>query len=365
MREFSGAGGDQYHAFTTRLTASGYQIITMRVVAGCILALGVPAILAGLAPSVTPWPGFRLAYTVIAVACLGLAVPWLRYRWPTRRESAVAISLGTVALAAGCLATVDPLAGMVTASAFATVLGYTALFHGARMTAFTISVAGVAIAVTTLRIAADDVPTAIALATPVILICVVATFTCRTVARVSTAGKVRYEIDPLTGLLTRDAFYESTSTLIGARHRDQDRYLVVAVVDIDGYAAITSVQGGRGTNDAQVAVSRALRETARHEAVLAHVGAAEFLIADIFTISDPAPLIERARSAIAATPAGITASIGVVSTPLQPLVSRPPHDVLDELIALAFTAMADARRRGGNQSRYLIDPQLEREESTE
>ena len=186
MRLRTSAGPDQYHAFTTRLTVGGYQALTMRVVAGCILALALPSILAGLAPSVTPWPGFRIVYTVIAVACLGLAVPWLRYRWPTRRE-----------------------------------------------------------------------------------------------------------------------------------------------------------------------------------AVLAHVGSGEFLIADVFTIADPAPLIERVRGAIAATPAGITASIGVVSTQLQPLVTRPPHDVLDELIALGSAAMADARRRGGNQSRYLLDPKLESGESAE
>lgn len=365
MRLPTGAGPDQYHDFTTRLTASGYQAISMRVVAGCILALGLPSILAGLAPSDAPWPGFRFVYALIAVACLGLATPWLRYRWPTRRESTAIVVAGTVALASGCLATIDPVAGMVVASSFTFVLGFTALFHSARMLAFTLVVAAVTVAVTTVRIAVDDVATALALATPVILLYVVVTFACRTVARISTAGAVQYDIDSLTGLLTREAFYERTSTLIGARHRDEDRYLVIAVVDIDGFAAITSVQGGRGANDAQVAVSQALRDTARREAVLAHVGAGEFLIGDIFTISDPAPLIERVRSAIAATPAGIAASIGVVSTPLQPLVDRPPHDVLDELIALGSAAMAEARRRGGNQSRYLIDPQLESGEPTE
>ena len=363
MRLPTGAAPDQYHAFTTRLTASGYQTISMRVVAGCILALALPSILAGLAPSVTPWSGFRLVYTLIAVACLGLAVPWLRYRWPTRRESAVVVVLGTVALATGCLVTIDPLAGMVTASAFTFILGYTALFHSARILGFTILVAVGTVAVTTVRIAVDELNTAIAVATPVVLLYIVVTFACRTVARVSTDGEVHYDIDPLTGLLIREAFYEKTSTLIGARHRVEDCYLVIAVVDIDGFAAITSLQGGRGANDAQVSASQALRETARREAVLAHVGAAEFLIADIFTIADPAPLIERVLSAIAATPSGITASIGVVSTPLQPLVDRPPHDVLDGLIALGSAAMAEARRRGGNQSRYLIDPQLESESS--
>lgn len=361
MRLSAGAAPDQYHAFTTRLTASGHQAVTMRVVAGCILALGVPSLLAGVVPAATPWPGFRLTYAVIAIAALGLAVPWLRYRWPTRRQSATVMVLGTLALAAGSLATIDPMAGMVVASSFTFVLGFTALFHSSRLLAFVAAVAGITLVVTAARIATAAVSTAVALTIPVLLLFVVITFGCRTIARVGGSGDAHYDLDPLTGLLTRGAFYERTSELIGARHREDDRYLAVAVVDIDGFAAVASVQGGRGADDAQAAVGQALRETTRREAVVAHVDKSEFLIADIFATSDPAPLIERVRGAVSATPSGITASIGVVSTPLRPLMSRPPHDVLDELIAMASAAMAAARRRGGNQAHYVLDPELHME----
>ena len=70
------------------------------------------------------------------------------------------------------------------------------------------------------------------------------------------------------------------------------------------------------------------------------------------------PLIERALGAVAATHCGITASIGVVTTALRPLSLRPPGDVLDEVIALAATAMYEARRAGGNQARYVTDVDL-------
>ncbi|WP_313675339.1 diguanylate cyclase domain-containing protein, partial [Mycolicibacterium sp.] len=135
-----------------------------------------------------------------------------------------------------------------------------------------------------------------------------------------------------------------------------DRYLVIVMLTVDGYAALLSVKGRRGADEALIAVGLALRDTVRRDAVIGHVGEAEFLVADVFTAADPAPLAERIRGAIAATPVGVTASIGVVCTPLRPLADRPPEDVLDEFIALATTAMHRARRHGGNTAEYVIEP---------
>ena len=172
----SGRAPDQYHAFTTRLSAVGHQVTTMRVVGGCILALGLPSMLAGVVPSVTPWPGFRALYALIALACVALAAPWFRYRWPTRRESAAVVVAGALALAGGCLATLDPMAGMLTAVAFLLVVGFAALFHSSRLLAFVVVVAAVCIGWTAVRIARDhDIATAIAVTIPLALICVVVT----------------------------------------------------------------------------------------------------------------------------------------------------------------------------------------------
>lgn len=352
------AAPDQYHAFTARLAASGYQTVTMRVVAGCILALGLPALLAGLVPQAAPWPGFRIVYAVIAAATVALAIPWMRYRWPTRRESAAVVVLGTLALAGGCLATIEPMSGMVIASAFAFILGFTALFHSTELLSFAIAVAAVTILWLTTRIASDDVATAIAVTTPIVLLCVVVTFGCRTIATVGAPDDVVAEIEPITGMLTRDSFYDRAATLIGARHRDDDRNFVVAVVGVDNLGAIESLRGERGTIAARVAAGQALRDTVRRDAVVAHTDSADFLIAETFTAADPSPLVERVLSAVAATPPGITASIGVVSTPLGPLTDRPPQEVLDELISLAAAAMSEARSAGGNAARYVLDPPL-------
>lgn len=47
-----------------------------------------------------------------------------------------------------------------------------------------------------------------------------------------------------------------------------------------------------------------------------------------------------------------------MTTPLQPLINHPPHDVLDEVLIIATAAMYEARKAGGNQARYVADPAL-------
>jgi diguanylate cyclase (GGDEF)-like protein len=203
-----------------------------------------------------------------------------------------------------------------------------------------------------------DLPLALAGVALMLLLYVFAAFSCRLVVWLTGTEDGADAVEPLTGLLNRDAFYLQTSTLLASRNRDDDRYLVIAVVNIDSFAAMVALAGNRGGNRARIAAGQALRETVRRDAIVGHVGEAEFLVADCFTTPDSSPLIERIRGAIAATPAGMTASIGVVSTPLRPLVEHPPHEILDEIVALATTAMYEARRAGGNQARYVVRPNL-------
>lgn len=359
MRLSSGYSSDQYHAFTTRLAAAGYQSTTMRVVGGSILALGVPAVLAGVEPNVSPWPGFRLVYVAIGLACLGLAAPWFRYRWPTRKESAAVVVLGALALVGGCLATIDPMAGLLTAVAFGFVVGFAALFHSSRLLWFAAVSAALTVATLSVRIAREQsVAAAIAVTTPIVLLGVIITYACRTIATVGGDDASAADLDPVTGLMTREPFYEQASTLIGARHRDDDRYLVVAAVTVDTLSAIAGIHGSRGTTRALVSAGQALRETVRRGAIIGHLGESDFVVADTFTTPDPTPLVERIRGAIASSPSGITVSIGVVSTALRPLADRPPHELLDEVIDLAAGAMTEARSDGGNQVRYILDKDL-------
>ncbi|HEY9267656.1 MAG TPA: diguanylate cyclase, partial [Mycobacterium sp.] len=159
-------------------------------------------------------------------------------------------------------------------------------------------------------------------------------------------------------LLHRDAFYRGVATLLASRSRSDDQYLVVVAVNIDSFSLLLGLSGARGGNRARVTVGQALRETVRHNAIVAHISDDDFLIADTFTTADASPLVERIRGAIAVTPQRLTASIGVVCTPLPPLAAEPPDDVADKLIAIATTAIEQARMAGGNQVRYVLRPTL-------
>lgn len=358
MRLFTGSAPDQYYAVTSRLAARGLQRGAMRVVAVCILVLSLPALFAMTNPGSTRVATGRAVLAVLAVACLGMAAPWLGHRWPTRGQSSFVVVVGSLALGTGCVLATDPLAGLLLATTFGIVVGYTGLFHGWRLRVLTAASAGATLAWLAVQIGREDIPTAVAVVTPVVLVNVLVGYAGRVIGDATAAEAGPADVEPLTGLPTRRAFDEGAGTLLGARSRDDDRYLVVAVIAIDSFAALLSVKGPRGVEAAQVAVGQALRDSVRRDAVLAHVGDAEFLVADTFTTPDPSPLAERIRGAVAAVPDGVTASIGVVSTLFRPLAERPPHRVLEEVLMLATTAMRQARRRGGNTVEYRVEPDL-------
>jgi GGDEF domain-containing protein len=108
-------------------------------------------------------------------------------------------------------------------------------------------------------------------------------FGCRTLLRLINAEVLFGDVEPLTGLLTRDAFAEKVATLMSSRGRGDDRYLVVAVVNLDNFSLLQDMDGVSAANRVRVAVGQLLRETVRGGAVIAHVADAEFFIADVFT----------------------------------------------------------------------------------
>lgn len=355
---FSGRPANQYYTLTALLAARGAQTYTSRVIAGSVFTLGLICLSTFGSAAALQWPQSRILLAVVAIVCFVSTFIWLRHRWPTRTESGVLVGIAAVAIPIGTIAPVVPMYGLLGSTAFALIIGYTALFHGPRLLAAILLIAVATLVYLAARMAHQDLPLALAGVALMLLLYVFAAFSCRLVVWLSGTEDGADAVEPLTGLLNRDAFYLQTATLLASRNRDDDRYLVVAVVNIDSFAAMIAVAGNRGGNRARIAAGQALRETVRRDAIVGHVGEAEFFVADCFTTPDSSPLIERIRGAIAATPAGMTASIGVVSTPLRPLVEHPPHEILDEIVALGTTAMYEARRAGGNQARYVVSPNL-------
>ncbi|KMO71940.1 MAG: GGDEF domain-containing protein [Mycolicibacterium rufum] len=352
-------GSDQYYWFTAVLAARGMQTATCRLVAVCIAALGlIPVGL--LASPVGPRGTFgRTAAVVIAVACFGLATVWLRDHWPTRAQSLLCVLIGSISIGVSALIQANPVVGLTGAASYAVLTAFVVCFHTARLLALVWTVAVFALGVLIVRLAATDLALAICAAGMIILLNVFVAFACRAMILLIQPDTHHGDIEQLTGLLHRDAFYQSVATLLASRSRSADKYLVVVAVNIDSFSLLLGLSGPSGGNRARVTVGQALRETVRHNAIVAHVSDDDFLIADSFTTADASPLVERIRGAIAATPQRLTASIGVVCTPLPPLAAEPPDEVLDKLIAIATQAIEQARMAGGNQVRYVLRPTLD------
>ena len=241
---------------------------------------------------------------------------------------------------------------------FTLVAIYAAVFHTTRWLVFTWLATAVTLAVLAARLAANDLALAICSVLLVAFIVMFVSLTGRAAISLVDADILHENFEPLTGLFNRDGFYEKATTLLASRSRGDDRYLAVAVVNLDTFALVGEFSGISGSNRARVEIAARLRETARRDAVLAHIADSEFVIADLFESADASALIERVRGTISGAPSRMSASIGVVTTALQPLVQLPPNDVLDELMSIATNAMYESRKGGGNQVTYVRNPAL-------
>ncbi len=245
-----------------------------------------------------------------------------------RVESRLCVCLGSVCIAISCLIQSDPLAGLFGATAFTLVSIYAAIFHTTRWLAVTWVAAGVTLAVLAVRLAAMDWAFAISSVLLVAFIVMFVSLTGKGAIWLVDADILHENFETLTGMFNRDGFYEKATTLLASRSRGDDRYLAVAVINLDSFSLVGEFSGQSGANRARVEIAARLRETARRDAVLAHISDSEFVIGDLFESADASALIERVRGTISGAPSRLSASVGVVTTPLQPLVQLPPHDVL-------------------------------------
>ena len=288
-----------------------------------------------------------------------MATLWLRDHWPSRGQSVFCVVAGSVAVGVSSLVISSPMIGFLNAAIYVVLSVFIVCFHSLRLLAVTWSVGAVVLGVLFARLVPTELAAAVCVLAVAVSLNVFVALSCRAMVRLLQPNAGRDDIEQLTGLLHRDAFYRAVATLLASRSRSADQYLVVVAVNLDSFSLLLGLSGSRGGNRARVTVGQALREIVRHNAIIAHVADDDFLIADTFTTSDASPLVERVRGAIAATPQRLTASIGVVVTPLPPLAAEPPDEVLDKLIGIAGEAIDQARMAGGNQVRYVLRPTLD------
>ncbi|OBK77839.1 hypothetical protein A5651_03425 [Mycobacterium sp. 1274761.0] len=351
-------GLDHYYWLTAFLAARGIQRRVCRVVALVIFGLSTVSVLLIWSPTGPRGTVAQTLALVVAACCWGMCLLWLRSRWPTALESRICVCLGSTCVATSCLIQSDPLAGLFGATAFALVSIYAAVFHTTRWLAVTWIAAGATLIVLGTKMAGSDPAFAISSVLLIGFIVMFVSLTGRAAIWLVDADILHENFEPLTGMFNREGFYEKATTLLAARSRGDDRYFALAVVNLDSFSLVGEFSGTSGSDRVRVEIAARLRETARRDAVLAHIADSEFVIADLFDSNDASALIERVLGTISSSPSRLSASIGVVTTPLQPLAALPPHDVLDELMSIATNAMYDARKGGGNRATYVRSPTL-------
>jgi diguanylate cyclase (GGDEF)-like protein len=159
----------------------------------------------------------------------------------------------------------------------------------------------------------------------------------------------------LTGLLIRRAFYQSAYGLL-LRRREGPSYLSVAMIDLDNLERLNDTHGHSIGDQALVAVGGALRLACPPTSLIARFGGEEFVVADTYRTDDLLDIAEQLRMAIAAIDFPVTASIGIATRPLAASFAPAEHELIDDLVNLADTAMYAAKHAGGNQSQSAHMP---------
>ncbi|WP_272929825.1 GGDEF domain-containing protein [Xanthomonas graminis] len=155
------------------------------------------------------------------------------------------------------------------------------------------------------------------------------------------------DLDPLTGLLNRRAWYERVTALKqGARRRRQP--LALMFLDVDHFKRLNDRYGHRAGDDGLRALAQALHEELRGDDLIGRYGGEEFVIAlPGIDAAQATPIAERirerfrAQAALAFPELQPTVSIGVVQL-------RPGDDA-NGLVQRADEALYAAKSGGRNR----------------
>jgi diguanylate cyclase (GGDEF)-like protein len=266
---------------------------------GCGVALGFLALLV--------LPGWDVTHrpALIVIGAVGIAGALSQMMFaasvPVAMNHVTSVA-GTAAIAAAQVLAGDPVAVASLGFLYVWVATLTAVYYSARVTA-------VHVAVTV----AAQVAVIGWLREPAIIPQVVVTVgTCVFVATIVTwlAHGLRQElsIDPLTNLTNRRGLNERLVRDLAASDRD-DRPLAVAALDLDGFKELNDRHGHAAGDAALIAAADAWRRTLRPEDTLARIGGDEFIA--LLPHCDSGAAEQVISRMLAATPAGISCSVGI------------------------------------------------------
>ena len=227
-----------------------------------------------------------------------------------------------------------------------------AFFHSARLLVFMLGSALATALVCAARIAVAGDPSMAAAMLLVLSAGILAVPFCgQILVHWLSVDALKSSTDPLTGLRNRRGFYRSASKLLAAQ--TGTLCLSVVMLDLDNFKRINDTHGHATGDRILVAIADTLRRIGGAETVIARVGGEEFLVAEHNGTRETLQTAEAMRLAIAATPWGVTASLGVSSIRVSPEHQNLDRQIIERLVEVADTAMYEAKRAGGNQVRHL------------
>ncbi|ORV56288.1 diguanylate cyclase [Mycobacterium europaeum] len=341
---------DQYDWLSGYLASRRLSGATRAVMAS-IAASMVLCLFALLAGSDGPRGSVPVAMMWVAVAGGVAGVLLWVWRWPTRRQSVAFAMTCNTATALACLAHPNPLAALIGCIAFATFGAYMAFFHTTGFVLYNFAVAAAVGSWEALSLARTGHPSLAGVDLWLVIeVNIALPLAIRILVRALSGDLLTADRDPLTGLLNRRAFQHEALGMIVAR-RGIDSHLVVMLIDLDRFKSLNDRCGHAAGDHALVQVAQALLAAADDQAVVARSGGEEFLLAGTSSRCNAEALAGRMCRAIAASPAGVTASIGTACARLDDTAVEP-HTLLSELVTAADAAMYQAKRLGGNRSSH-------------
>lgn len=345
---------DHYEWFSDYLDARGLKPFVRYLMVAILSILAAATLLMLTSPAGMQTPARRILAAVFVACLAGMALAWAR-RWPRRVESQVFSVVGTVGIAAICVTEADPRSGMLSCAAFGGLAGYVAFCHSARLLVFTLGTALGAAAACAARIATSG-DTSMAAANFLLLSAgiLAVPFCGQVLVHWLSVDALKSSTDPLTGLRNRRGFYRSASKLVAVDGRMP--CLSVLMADLDNFKRINDTYGHATGDRILVSVAENLRRIGSDRTVIARVGGEEFLVAEMTGTGEALRTAEAMRQAIAATPWGVTASLGVSSFPLRTPAETVDRQTIERLVNAADLAMYEAQRAGGNQVRHADMP---------
>jgi diguanylate cyclase (GGDEF)-like protein len=342
---------DHYDWIMAYLTTRGLSGVVRTLITGVTVGTAfIPlALMATPEGAHGDLPRLVSATTTVAGVLLGLM--WV-IGTPSRRQSTIFAAALTTGIAAGVLTCSDPLTAMLLCCSFVMPASYIAFAHTARSAAYNFQLAMTVSTVQAVRLIADDrIIEAVCALWLVLVLTVTVPASIQIIVHSLGIDLLEADSDPLTLVLNRRAFMLKARELIN-RGRGADTYLMVMVIDLDGFKLLNDSLGHPIGDRALIAVSEILRAQTRDSAVIGRSGGDEFLIADTTNRPDHTSAAERLRVAIANAPYPITASVGIATMPLVHVADSAAEAAIDDLVISADQQMYEAKRSGGNKIQH-------------